>query len=127
MHIYHVLINTLSAHMIHINLNAIFYTYVEDSPTKTIYIGHYVETRTHTHTHIHIHTHTCTHTCIHACMHTSNPRATQNSRLPVMVIQCKCKGHFQLSVISNSNLKVAFSSMSPVTQMRRSLPAQCHQ
>ena len=35
MYIYHALINALSAHMIHINLNMIFYTHVEHSPTKT--------------------------------------------------------------------------------------------
>ena len=29
MYIYHALINALSAHMIHINLNRIFYTHVE--------------------------------------------------------------------------------------------------
>ena len=29
MYIYHVLINALSAHMIHINLNVIFYTHVK--------------------------------------------------------------------------------------------------
>ena len=34
MYIYH----ALSAHMIHINLHMIFYTHVEHSPTKTIYI-----------------------------------------------------------------------------------------
>jgi len=39
--IYHVLINALSAHMIHINLNMIFHTHVEHSPTKTIYIKYY--------------------------------------------------------------------------------------
>ena len=38
MYIYHALINALSAHMIHINLNMIFYTHVEHSPTKTISI-----------------------------------------------------------------------------------------
>ena len=38
MYIYHALISTMSAHMIHINLNMIFYTHVEHSPTKTIYI-----------------------------------------------------------------------------------------
>ena len=38
MYIYHALINALSAHMIHINLNKIFYTHVEHSPTKIIYI-----------------------------------------------------------------------------------------
>ena len=37
MYIYHAVINALSAPMIHINLNMIFYTYVEHSPTKTIY------------------------------------------------------------------------------------------
>ena len=41
MNIYHVLINALSAHMIHINLNIIFYTHVEHSPNKTIYIKYY--------------------------------------------------------------------------------------
>ena len=40
MYIYHVLINALSAHMIHINLNMIFYTHVEHSPTNTIYINY---------------------------------------------------------------------------------------
>ena len=40
MYIYHALINALSAHMIHINLN-ILYTHVEHSPTKTIYIKYY--------------------------------------------------------------------------------------
>ena len=41
MYIYHALINALNAHMIHINLNVIFYTHVEHSPTKTIYIKYY--------------------------------------------------------------------------------------
>ena len=47
MYIYHVFINVLSANMIHINLNTIFYTHVQHSPTKTIYIKHYME-NTHT-------------------------------------------------------------------------------
>ena len=38
MYIYHAVINTLSVHTIHINLNMIFYTHVEHSPTKTVYI-----------------------------------------------------------------------------------------
>ena len=42
MYIYHALINALSTHMIHINLN-IFYTHVEHSPTKTIYIKYYTQ------------------------------------------------------------------------------------
>ena len=46
MYIYHVLMNTLSAHTIHINLNTIFYTDIEHSPTKTIYIRYYMETHT---------------------------------------------------------------------------------
>ena len=41
MYIYHALINALSSHMIHINLNMIFYTHGEHSPTKTIYIKYY--------------------------------------------------------------------------------------
>ena len=41
MYIDHALINALSAHMIHINLNMISYTHVEHSPTKTIYIKYY--------------------------------------------------------------------------------------
>ena len=43
MYIYHALINPLSAHMIHINLNMIFYTHVKHSPTKTIYIKYYLK------------------------------------------------------------------------------------
>ena len=35
------LINALNADMIHINLNMILYTHVEDSPTKTIYMKYY--------------------------------------------------------------------------------------
>ena len=41
MYIYHALINALSTHMIHNNLNMIFYTHVKHSPTKTIYIKYY--------------------------------------------------------------------------------------
>ena len=43
MYIYHALINALSAYMIHINLNMIFYTHVEHSPTKTVYIKYYLK------------------------------------------------------------------------------------
>ena len=53
MYIYHALINFLSAHMIHINLNTVFYTHVEHSPTKTIYVRYYTHARTHAHTHTH--------------------------------------------------------------------------
>ena len=41
MYNYHALISALSAHMIHINLNMIFYTHVKHSPTKTIYRKYY--------------------------------------------------------------------------------------
>ena len=51
MHIYYVLINTLSAHMIQINLDTLFYTHVEHSPTKTIYVKYYIYGNAHTHTH----------------------------------------------------------------------------
>ena len=44
MYIYHALINALSVHMIHINLN-IFYTHVKHSPTKTIYIKYYLKNK----------------------------------------------------------------------------------
>ena len=43
MYVYHALINTLSAHMIHINLNMIFCTHVEHRPTKTIYTKYYLK------------------------------------------------------------------------------------
>ena len=56
MYIYHALSNALSAHMIDINLNTIFYTHVEDNPTKTLYIRHYMHTRARAHTHTHTHT-----------------------------------------------------------------------
>ena len=51
MYIYHALINALNAHMIHIiiNLNMLFYTHVEHSPTKTIYIKYYTKTKQKTH------------------------------------------------------------------------------
>ena len=56
MYIYHALINALSTHMIHINLNMIFYTHVEHSPTKTIYIKYYTKNKKTPHTHTHTHT-----------------------------------------------------------------------
>ena len=59
MYIYHALINALSTHMIHINLNMIFYTHVEHSPTKTIYIKYYTKNKTKKH-YKHKHTHTLT-------------------------------------------------------------------
>ena len=61
MYFYHALINALSTHMIHINLNMIFYTHVEHSPTKTIYIKFLKnpQKRT-TNTHAHTQTHTMT-------------------------------------------------------------------
>ena len=57
MYVYCALINALSAHTIHIKLNTILYTHIERSPTKTIYIGYYMETHTHTHTHTHTNDH----------------------------------------------------------------------
>ena len=63
MHVYHVLINALSDHMIHINLNTIFYTHVDDSPTKTVYIRYYMDI----------------HTCMHACTHPHTLRPTTNN------------------------------------------------
>ena len=43
MYIYHALINALSAYMIHINLNMIFYTHVEHSSTQTTHTKHHME------------------------------------------------------------------------------------
>ena len=57
MYIYHALIKALNAHMILINLNMIFYTHVEHSPTKTIYIKYYKKIYKKTH-YKHTHTHT---------------------------------------------------------------------
>ena len=72
MYIYHALINALGALMIHINLNMIFYTYVEHSPTKTIYIKYKkyknlacTHACTHTRMHARARTHTRTHTHTH--------------------------------------------------------------
>ena len=79
MYIYHALINALGTHITHINLNTILCTHVEDSPTKIVYIRHYLHTHTHTHkhtphthtrTHINTHPHTHTHTHTHAHTHT---------------------------------------------------------
>ena len=75
MYIYHAPINALSAHTIHINLNMILYTHAERSPTKTVYIRHFMETHTHTHARAHTHarmharTHARTHTRTHARTH----------------------------------------------------------
>ena len=66
MYSYHALIKALIAHIMHICLNTIFYTHLEHSPTKTIYVRYYLETymhaRTHARTHTHTHTNTHTHT-----------------------------------------------------------------
>ena len=71
MYIYHALINALSAHMIHINLNMIFYTHIKHSPTKTIYIKCYINKKqTNKNTAPHTHTHTHTRTRTHARAHT---------------------------------------------------------
>ena len=82
MYIYHALINALSAHMIHMNLNMLFYTHVEHSPTKTIYIKYYTNKQknalqTHTHTHTHARTHARTHPRTHAHTHTHTHTHTQ--------------------------------------------------
>ena len=63
MSISHVPINALNVHIIHINLNTIFYTHVEHRPTKTNHTKHHMERPpyTHTHTHTHARTHARTH------------------------------------------------------------------
>ena len=62
MYIYRALIDALSANMIHINLNTIFYTHVEHLPKNNLHKVLYGNTYTHTHTHKHAHMHTHTHT-----------------------------------------------------------------
>ena len=62
MYIYHALIKALSAHMMHIKLNLIFYTHVEHSPTKTIYIKYYTKQKQNKTHYKHTHTHTRTRT-----------------------------------------------------------------
>ena len=57
-HIHHALINAVSAHMIHINLNTIFYTHVEHLPKQFTYKVLYGNA--HTHERAHAHTYTCT-------------------------------------------------------------------
>ena len=86
MYIYHALNNALSAQMTHINLNMIFYTHVEHSPTKTIYVKYYTKnkpkkstTNTHTHTHTHARTHTRARTHKHTHTHTEK-RARARAR-----------------------------------------------
>ena len=75
MYIYHTLINALSAHMIHINLNMIFYTHVESYQNNLHKVlknknknTHY--THTHTHARTHARTHALTHTHTHTHTHT---------------------------------------------------------
>ena len=83
MHIYYVFINTLSAHMVQINLDTLFYMHVEHSPTKTIYVKYYIYGNAHTHTHINCNeikrmtfiwmckcARACTHTHAHTHTHT---------------------------------------------------------
>lgn len=41
-YIYHALIDALSAHRIHLNLNTIFCSHVEHSATRTIAIQYYI-------------------------------------------------------------------------------------
>ena len=56
-------------HLIHINLNMIFYTHVERSPTKTIYIKYYIKQmkkyQNKTKNALQVQTHACTHTHTH--------------------------------------------------------------
>ena len=90
MYIYHALINALSDHMIHINLNIIFLTHVEHSSTKTVYIKYYTKQQqqktrltlqTHTHTHTHTRTHArSTHARTHARTHTHTHTHTHMHR-----------------------------------------------
>ena len=70
MYIHHAFINALSAHIIHIHINMIFYTNLQHGPTKPIYIKYYTETHTHTHARTHARTHSRTHARTHTHTHT---------------------------------------------------------
>ena len=65
MYICHALIKAVSPHVIHVNLNTIFYTYVEDSLTKTTKCLLYVCTRF-----MQIFLKVCVCVCVFVCMHT---------------------------------------------------------
>ena len=54
--------------MIRMNLNMVFYTHVEPSPTKTVYIKYYTKAKTKQKTH-YKHTHTRTHARLQARTH----------------------------------------------------------
>ena len=86
-YIYHVLINALSTHMIHIN-----------SPTETIYIKYYTEKQTHAHMHALTRTCACTHACTHTCTHTCAYTHT-HTHTHTNCNEFKCVGH--RSVIYN--------------------------
>ena len=110
MYIYHALINTPSAHMIHINLDMIFHTHVEHSPTETIYIKYYTKQKnalhTHTHTHTphgrtHARTHARTHTNTHTHTHTHTHTQSDCSRNRVLVLarmDCEKRKVFSLAL-----------------------------
>ena len=85
MHIYHALINALSAHMKHIN--TVFYTrtHVEHSPTKTIYIRYYMETHTRTHARTHARTLARTHARTHTHTHTHTHTMTSKNSVLILV------------------------------------------
>ena len=119
MYVYHALINTLSAHILHINLNMIFYTHVKHSPTptETIYIKYYIfffkalQTRTHTHTHTHTHSDCilvcvgvlcrCTCRCVGVRMHSCLWMCVLQLHLPVHVYLCVSVGRFWYSILGD--------------------------
>ena len=83
-YIFNALINALSAHMIHINLNMIFYTHVEHSPTKTICIKYYTKTKQNKNAlHTHARTHARTHAHTHARTHARTHAHTQTEKMTV--------------------------------------------
>ena len=82
---YPALTNVLRTREVHINLNAIFYTHVELSPTETIYTKQYMETHTHTHTHARTHARTHAHTHTHTpTLYTSRAQFYQNNLYKVL-------------------------------------------
>ena len=109
MYIYCAVISALSAHIIRINLNMIFYSHVEHSPIKNnLHKVLYRNTHTHTtmNSNVHdadqYHTCACMHTRTHACTHAHTHAHTDYdcSRNRVLILVGAMKINFYHSLAS---------------------------
>ena len=94
MYIYHWLINALNAHIIHINLNMIFYTHVEHSPMKNN-LHKVLYGNTHTPMNLNVHIGLCAHahTYTHTHTHTHNPELCYIHTLTQITLSCVTYTH----------------------------------